>query len=50
MFPPRAPFFSCVRRGARGAQVAAHAAEKERGNLAVSPFAPSPDHARKARA
>jgi hypothetical protein len=40
MFPPRAPFFR-VRLGARGAQVAAHAEESKRGNLTVSPGAPS---------
>jgi hypothetical protein len=41
VFPPRAPFFK-VRHGPRGAQVAACAEEKERGNLPVSPGAPSP--------
>jgi hypothetical protein len=40
MFPPRAPFLR-ARLGARGAQVAAHAEENERGNLTVSPTAPS---------
>jgi hypothetical protein len=41
MFPPRAPFFK-VGLGQRGAHVAACAEENERGNLPVSPFAPSP--------
>jgi hypothetical protein len=41
MFPPRAPFFK-ARLGARGAHVTACAEEKERGNLPVSPKAPSP--------
>ena len=44
MFPPRAPFFR-VRLGARGAPVAAHAEESTRGNLTVSPGAPSPARA-----
>jgi hypothetical protein len=44
MFPPRAPFFR-TRLGARGAQVAARAKENERGNLPVSPSAPSPARA-----
>jgi hypothetical protein len=44
MFPPRAPFFR-DRLGARSvATAAANAEEKERGNLPVSPYAPSPDH------
>ncbi len=43
MFPPRAPFFE-ARLGPRGAQVAACAEEKERGNLPVSPVAPSAAH------
>jgi hypothetical protein len=41
MFPPRAPLFK-VRLGQRGAHLAALAEESERGNLPVSPFAPSP--------
>ena len=40
MLPPRAPFLRAG-LGVRGAQVAAHAEENERGNLAVSPRAPS---------
>jgi hypothetical protein len=44
MFPPRAPFFR-TRLGPRGARVAARAEEKERGNLPVSPIAPSPARA-----
>ena len=44
MFPPRAPFFR-DRLNARGvATAAANAEEKKRGNLAVSPYAPSPAH------
>jgi hypothetical protein len=43
MFPPRAPFFS-QGLSPRGAQVAACAEEKERGNLPVPPEAPSPTH------
>ena len=43
MFPPRAPFFK-ARLGARASFLAAGAEEKLRGNLPVSPFAPSPAH------
>src|SRR5438128_11275842 len=43
MFPPRAPFFR-VRLSPRGAQVAARAEESKRGNLPVSPEAPSTAH------
>jgi hypothetical protein len=43
MFPSRAPFFR-DRLGPRAAEIAACAEEKERGNLPVSPFAPSTDH------
>jgi hypothetical protein len=42
MFPPwRAPFFR-ARLGPRAAAIAAWAEERERGNLPVSPEAPSP--------
>jgi hypothetical protein len=40
MFPPRAPFFK-DRLSPRAAEIAASAEEKKRGNLTVSPFAPS---------
>jgi hypothetical protein len=43
MFPPRAPFFR-DRLSPRAAAIAAWAEEKERGNLTVSPKAPSLDH------
>ena len=44
MFPPRAPFFS-DRLNVRGfAIAAANIEEKERGNLPVSPDAPSTAH------
>jgi hypothetical protein len=44
MFPPRAPFFT-NRLSARGvATAAARTEEKERGNLPVSPYAPSTAH------
>jgi hypothetical protein len=43
MFPPRAPFFK-HRLSARAAEIAANAEENKRGNLPVSPFAPSPAH------
>ena len=43
-FPSRAPFFR-DRLGTRAAEIAACAEEKGRGNLPVSPFAPSPAHA-----
>jgi hypothetical protein len=42
-FPPRAPFFK-ARLSSRAANRAACADEKERGNLPVSPFAPSTAH------
>jgi putative inorganic carbon (hco3(-)) transporter len=38
MFPPRAPFFPCVRSDARAAAIAAGVGEHTRGNLPVSPF------------
>jgi hypothetical protein len=41
MFPSRAPLFR-DRLGARAAGIAASAEENKRGNLPVSPFAPSP--------
>ena len=41
MFPSRAPFFrDCL--SPRAAEIAAWAEENTRGNLPVSPFAPSP--------
>jgi hypothetical protein len=43
MFPSRAPFLR-GRLSTRAAEIAACAEEKERGNLPVSPFAPSPTH------
>jgi hypothetical protein len=43
MFPPRAPFFMC-RLSPRAAEIAAWAEENTRGNLPVSPFAPSTAH------
>ena len=43
MFPSRAPFFRC-RLSPRAAEIAAWAEEKERGNLPVSPYAPSTAH------
>ena len=43
MFPPRTPFFM-DRLSARAAATAARAEEKKRGNLSVSPFAPSTAH------
>jgi hypothetical protein len=43
MFPPRAPFIRS-RLSARAAEIAAYAEENERGNLPVSPYAPSPAH------
>jgi hypothetical protein len=43
MFPPRAPFFR-DRLSPRAAAIAAWAEEKERGNLTVSPKAPSLAH------
>jgi hypothetical protein len=47
MFPPRAPFFT-TRLGTRSSFLVAGAEENKRGNLPVSPFAPSPAHRRKA--
>src|SRR5713226_7348676 len=41
--PSRAPFFR-DRLSPRAAEIAAWAEEKERGNLPVSPYAPSPAH------
>jgi hypothetical protein len=46
MFPPRAPFFK-DRLGPRAAEIAAWAEEEERGNLTVSPYAPSLAHGAK---
>jgi len=43
MFPPRAPF-SRNRLSSRAAEIAGCAEEKERGNLPVSPYAPSTAH------
>jgi hypothetical protein len=43
MFPSPAPFFS-DRLSPRAAEIAAWAAEKDGGNLPVSPYAPSPAH------
>ena len=43
MFPSRAPFFR-DRLKPRAAEIAAWAEERERGNLAVSPYAPSTAH------
>ena len=43
MFPSRAPFFR-DRLNPRAAQIAAWAEENERGNLSVSPCAPSHAH------
>jgi hypothetical protein len=43
MFPSRAPFFR-DRLNPRAAEIAARAEEKERGNLTVSPEAPSRAH------
>jgi hypothetical protein len=44
MFPPRAPFFRSRLRDAGDATAAITPEEKERGNLPVSPYAPSPAH------
>ena len=44
MFPPRAPFFRSRLRGVGDAIAATIPEEKERGNLPVSPYAPSPAH------
>jgi len=43
MFPSRAPFFTFL-LNPRAAEIAAWAEEKERGNLPVSPYAPSTAH------
>jgi len=43
MFPSRAPFFR-DRLNSRAAEIAAWAEENKRGNLPVSPFAPSTAH------
>ena len=43
MFPSRVPFFR-DRLSPRAAEIAAGAEEHKRGNLPVSPHAPSPDH------
>ncbi len=43
MFPPRAPFFKDG-LDSRAAEIAACAEENKRGNLPVSPYAPSIDH------
>ena len=48
MFPSRAPFFK-GRLGVRAAEIAAQTGEHERGNLTVSPDAPSLAHRREAR-
>ena len=45
MFPSRAPFFR-DRLDTRAAEIGACAEEKEKGNLPVSLFAPSPAHGR----
>ena len=47
MFPSRAPFFR-GRLNPRDAEIAAWAEENKRGNLPVSPYAPSPAHWAKA--
>jgi hypothetical protein len=44
MFPSRAPFFRDRLSVRSVATAAANAEEKERGNLPVSPYAPSPAH------
>jgi len=44
MFPPRAPFFSKARHGARAARIGAFAEDQRGGNLPVSPYAPSTAH------
>jgi hypothetical protein len=44
MFPPRAPFFRCRLRGYGDPTVATTPEEKQRGNLPVSPYAPSTAH------
>src|SRR5439155_14869454 len=46
MFPSRAPFFR-DRLGPRAAEIAAWTEENERGNLRVSPYAPSTAHRQK---
>jgi hypothetical protein len=44
MFPPRAPFFRSRLDAHAIATAAAGAEEKKRGNLPVSPYAPSTAH------
>jgi hypothetical protein len=44
MFPPRAPFFKDRLSARDVATAAARTEEKGRGNLPVSPYAPSPAH------
>jgi len=44
MLPPRAPFFKYRLSGAGVATTAGPPEEKERGNLPVSPYAPSTAH------
>jgi hypothetical protein len=44
MFPPRAPFFRSRLSARDFATAAARTEEKERGNLPVSPYAPSAAH------
>jgi hypothetical protein len=44
MFPPRAPFFRGRLSGVADATAANTVEEKRRGNLPVSPYAPSPAH------
>jgi hypothetical protein len=44
MFPPRAPFFRDRLSADAVATAAVRAEEKERGNLPVSPYAPSTAH------
>jgi hypothetical protein len=43
MFPSLVPFFRC-RLSPRAAEIAAWAEESKRGNLPVSPYAPSTAH------
>jgi hypothetical protein len=44
MFSPRAPFFRSRLKGAADATAATTPEENQRGNLPVSPYAPSPAH------
>jgi hypothetical protein len=44
MFPPRAPFFRSRLAAAGDATAATTPEEKDRGNLPVSPYAPSTAH------